>query len=37
MKNYFKADLLVGKISQINIIPIKKINGIILEYLEIKL
>lgn len=36
-KKYFKADLLVGKMSQLNIIPTKKVNGIILEYLEIKL
>jgi hypothetical protein len=36
-KKYFKADLLVGKISQLNVIPTKKVNGIILEYLEIKL
>jgi hypothetical protein len=36
-KKYFKADLLVGKMSQLNVIPTKKVNGIILEYLEIKL
>ena len=36
-KKYFKADLLVGKMSQLNVIPTKKVNDIILEYLEIKL
>jgi hypothetical protein len=36
-KKYFKAELLVGKMSQLNVIPTKKVNGIILEYIEIKL
>jgi hypothetical protein len=35
-KKYFKAELLVGKMSQLNVIPTKKVNGIILEYIEIK-
>jgi hypothetical protein len=34
-KKYFKADLLVGKIDQLKVDPDKKVNGIILEYLEI--
>jgi len=35
-KKYFKTDLLVGGISQLPVNPNKKVNGIILEYLEIK-
>ena len=35
-KKYFKADLLVGKLDQTPVVPSKKVNGIILEYLEIK-
>jgi hypothetical protein len=32
-KKYFKADLLVGKMSQLKVDPLKKVNGIILEYI----
>lgn len=35
-KKYFKADLLVGKLSQLNVDLEKKVNGIVLEYVEIK-
>ena len=35
-KKYFKADLLVGKLSQLKVDPEKKVNGVVLEYLEIK-
>ena len=35
-KKYFKADLLVGKLDQLPVIPTKKVNGIILCYSEVK-
>jgi hypothetical protein len=35
-KKYFKADLLVGKLDQLKIDPGKKVNGVVLEYVEIK-
>jgi hypothetical protein len=35
-KKYFKADLLVGKMDQLKVSPNKKVNGIVLEFLEIK-
>jgi hypothetical protein len=34
---YFKADLTVGKMDLLPVDPIKKVNGIVLEYLEIKI
>jgi hypothetical protein len=34
--HYFKADLLLGKLDQLKVDPEKKVNGVVLEYCEIK-